>query len=81
MQEGTPDTVYTWSWGDNPSDNVNASNKSLSHTYNFPGPYTISVTATEYGKTFSVQRSIIVLGRPFTYENFSNVHMPCCYFR
>ena len=65
MQEVTPGATYTWSWGDNSSDIVGVGNKSQSHTYIFPGPYTISVTAIGYDETFSAQRSLIILGRPF----------------
>ena len=64
MQEVTPNAAYTWSWDDNSSDIVVDGNKNQSHTYMFPGPYTISVSAIEYGETFSAQISIIVLGRP-----------------
>ena len=61
MQESTSTTTYTWSWGDS-SESVTVGYRNQSHAYSQPGPYTILVTAIEDEKTFSAQRSIIVLG-------------------
>ena len=61
MKEGNSTTDrYSWTWGD--ASHVEFGNKTQSHTYIRPGSYDVSVAFTENGETFSVQKSILVLG-------------------
>lgn len=66
MQGGKIHTIYTWDWGDGtPNKTMTGyeANHNQSHTYSFPGTYTIVITATNEGGSASVAKTITVLGQ------------------
>jgi len=61
---------YVLDWGDGSSNqNLTTTNSSLSHTYNFPGGYTITLTQTNPWGVTTVKKTIQV---PFTGATITN---------